>query len=221
VQFIVASHPHNDHIGGIPNLIQYFIDNGAEICGFWDSGHYRPIRACRRIQDIIETHLRTVTIYPKAGDGPYRFGDIRKPVVIRVLAPIEPLNYMRHIANNSSIILSVSYGKARLLFGADAEIESWGKMTNCVHRNFLRSAFLKVSHHGSIRGPGHQFIVDYIEPKVAAITGKNSIQSRVGFFPNPIVIDALTRVGSDIGCTFDHGDLVIESYSNGKHKLYN
>ena len=146
IDWLVASHPHSDHIGGFVKIL-----NTLPVGEVWDSGfaydspvYLDYLRAVRRSR----AKFRTVEKGHRLKPAP--------DCLIEVFAPIKPfLRGTESDANNASIVMRLRYGKVRVLFTGDIERE--GRRRLYAHRPDLRAEVLKVSHHGSYNGTDMAF----------------------------------------------------------------
>jgi beta-lactamase superfamily II metal-dependent hydrolase len=143
IALVVASHPHQDHIGGMVELLEQFGDLIAE---FWDPGYFHSIPAYFHMMAAIEARPNIVYAQPTSGLRRW-IGD----VAISVLSPSVQLrnrydSYGTEI-NDSSISLRLEFPVSRflearqdieegnpipaaarsasLILGADAQTLSW------------------------------------------------------------------------------------------------
>lgn len=158
LDWMVASHPHSDHIGGLIGVLQRF-----RVKEVWDSGFAYP-------SPVYERYLRAV----KASGARFRLirsGHRLQPCegcLIEVYAPHEPfLKGTDSDANNNSLVFRLTYGKVRFLFTGDIQKE--GRRRLYVGRSDLRAEVLKVAHHGSHNGTDRAFLAR-VRPLFAVIS---------------------------------------------------
>ena len=111
IALVVASHPHQDHIGGMVELLEEFGDRIAE---FWDPGYFHAIPAYFRMMAALEDRPNIVYAQPTSGLRRW-IGE----VAISVLAPSVQLrnrydSYGTEI-NDASISLRLEFPVSRFL----------------------------------------------------------------------------------------------------------
>lgn len=156
LDYVIATHPHSDHIGGIPGAI-----NEIEVENFI-------------IPEISEENMPTTKVYEnllnsieKSGanleysavGAKYNLGD----AVFTILAP-KTKDYKD--LNNYSIVILLEYNGFSFVFTGDAEKKS----ENEIPENFILPQIdvLKLGHHGSDSSCSDKFI-DAIQPRYAVI----------------------------------------------------
>ena len=139
VALVVATHPHLDHIAGIPEILTRYKGTVAE---FWDPGYFQPSPPYHQMMAAVEDDPHLVYAQPTSGLRRW-IGDAQ----ITVLAPAISLrnrfdSYGVNV-NDASIALRLDYPAARvvqrdrgrrlvkqaakqsLVLGADAQTLSW------------------------------------------------------------------------------------------------
>ena len=117
VKLLVATHPHADHVGGIPN----FLTNAGELLAggeIWDPAFYHSTGSWHSMMAWLQDHPEVARTHPTAGTRRH-IGN----VAVTALSPSIRLRnnfdtYGVHI-NNSSISLMVEFPIARVFTGDD------------------------------------------------------------------------------------------------------
>jgi len=151
--YVVGTHPHEDHIGGLDYVIS----------SFGTGSIYMPRASAntRTFEDVLTAVSRKgmkITA-PAPGDS-FKLGDAK----VEVLAP-NSSSY--DSLNNYSLVLKVTYGSTSFLLEGDAQSLSESEM---VAKGFdLKADVLKVAHHGSTSSTTSSFL-DRVEPRYAVIS---------------------------------------------------
>ncbi|HEX2950008.1 MAG TPA: MBL fold metallo-hydrolase [Armatimonadota bacterium] len=198
IDLLVATHPHEDHIGGMAGVLAAF-----PVKQVWDSGFNQ---GSHTQQEFLQTiHDKNISYQnPRAGDT-INLGDSH----IAVLAPVGGLLHDTDSdANNNSIVLRVSYGKVSVLLTGDMEEAERGTVST-----WPRSTVLKVAHHGSHNGTDAQFVRE-ISPSLAVIScGLNNPFGH----PHASTLAALHAAGVPVKITKDDGNVIITSDGESIH----
>ena len=142
IDLLVATHPHEDHIGGILTLLNEF-----PVGKIWDSGYNHGSRLQANYYKAVK-EKKIPFGRPKRGFSE-NFGE----VAVKVLAPARLLKKTHSDANNNGIILTVTYGKISFLMMADAEREERNSIPPLPQANILKAA-----HHGSSNGTDRKLL---------------------------------------------------------------
>ena len=158
LDYVIGTHPHSDHIGGLEAVIRAF-DVGTIIMP--EKAH--TTKLYERLLDTIEEKNLKITL-PKPGTT-YDLGSAS----FQILAPNR--DYGDEL-NNWSVGIRVDYGNNSFLLCGDAEKEAEEDMV--ANGLSLKADVLKVSHHGSSTSSSQVFI-DRADPEYAVIScGKNN-----------------------------------------------
>jgi len=161
IKYMVGTHPHSDHIGGIAPIVDQFMVDTLVLSRY-------PIKG-RLHSEIFNTVTKNnVPIrYVKRGDLLSAGNDIR----IRVLHPFGPYTKLKthsgNEVNNSSVILQLVYKNTRFLFTGD--LEHTAESSLFAYGTFLKSNVLKVGHHGSKTSTSLPFL-SHVNPDAAIIS---------------------------------------------------
>lgn len=193
IEALVLTHPHEDHIGGVLNLLNNFkiksvIDPGVS----YTSSLYNKILAKIKQKNII-----------------YMVGEAGMKLQWIGLKNVIILNPFRHSdfknINNASIVIRIKYKKISFMLMGDAEKESESEILS----NFknMKSVVLKVGHHGSTSSTSENFLAE-LKPKYAVIfCGKGN---KFGH-PHQKTINLLTENNITIYRTDTEGTLIFRT----------
>lgn len=196
LDYLIVTHPHNDHIGGLPRIINNMpIDNII----INNKNPYETKRHHKKHVQLLELIKKKDInlINPVAGKS-LKVGDLN----LKILAP-NGEGYER--INDYSIVTRLVYKDTSFLFAADAEQHSEKEMLN--HNRSVRSDVLKVGHHGSCTSSSEEFL-KAVSPKYAVISvGYNSFYGQ----PDKCVLDRLNSIGATLYRTDKRGTIIATS----------
>jgi competence protein ComEC len=179
LDLVVATHPHDDHVGGLPSVVE-----GMPISLFLDSGQVTSSPLQRRLLQSIHRYGVPFRIV-HAGQS-FPFGMVR----VEVLGPPQPfLAGTRSDLNCNSVVLGLAIGGRHLLLTGDAEEPSEAKIL--ARGVDLQADVLKLGHHGSRYSTTDAWL-QAVCPRVAvACCGE---ENRFGH-PHPETVDRLKAAG--------------------------
>ena len=154
--YVFATHPHEDHIGGMDDIINNFkIDN------YYMSNKLSTTKTFTDVLDALDGRNLKYTV-PNKGDT-LKLGDAN----IKVIYPGDDKSNI----NDSSIVLKMTYGKNSFLLTGDAT----SNVERKIYNEDIKSDVLKVADHGSSYSSTDVFL-DRVKPYYAVISvGKNNI----------------------------------------------
>lgn len=195
LNWVVMSHPHSDHIGGIVSII-----NEVEIDTLWDSYiSYTSWTYKTIINEALDNNIEI--IHPRQGQVVKLSGN----VFVEFFAPDSVFAVTERNVNNASIVFKLTYGKTSILFTGDLEHE--GDQFLLPYEKMLKSDVLKVAHHGSITSSTPS-LLDIIQPELAVVSvGRNNKFNH----PSQIVMDRFNKRKIKIHRTDKEGALWLRS----------
>jgi competence protein ComEC len=189
--YVIATHPHSDHIGGLINVFGAF-EAGAVIMP--KVAHSTV--TFERFLEAIEKN--NIPLQEPAAGQTFTLGG----AVFAIVAPNEK-DYRN--LNNYSVSLRMHYGGTSFLFTADAEKESEHEMLE--NKRGLSAQVLHVGHHGSATSTTQAFL-DAVSPEIAVISvGKGNSFGH----PHGEVIKRLENAGAAIYRTDLHGTIIMST----------
>jgi competence protein ComEC len=193
IDYLIATHPHADHIGQFPKVLQTF-----EVGEVWMSGWEHTTRTFERTLDAI---LATEADYhePRTGEN-VRCGSL----VLEILNPSAPVKDM-----HDGIALRVIHGTVRFLFTGDAEAHHEQDMLKRGHE--LAADILQLGHHGSRTSTSPRFL-DAVNPELAIFSADPN--SRYGH-PHREIIGRLQARDIAVYGTSESGTITVISDGNG------
>jgi competence protein ComEC len=163
IDYVILSHPHSDHYGGLLHILDHF-DTGE----VWHNGRVLPeaevfftrvvekgipLRILRR-GDVVEARgYRITALHPYDG---YYSGSHGSEVSDQ---------------NSDSLVLKVESGDLSVLFTGDIELEAEEDMMHL--EGWIRSDIIKVPHHGG-RSSSSVIFIEAVDPDVAVISAGKS-----------------------------------------------
>lgn len=163
IDLIIITHPHDDHIIGLIQIIKnYKIKNIMYTGIVYDSPAYLEL--------LEEIEKKNIPLLVPQENQSIKLG---KNCDLNIIFPWENF-YNKEIdnLNNSSIISQLNCQNSKFLFMGDAEEEVENKL---LEKNMdIKSDILKIGHHGSITSSQQEFL-EKIAPQMAIImVGKNN-----------------------------------------------
>ena len=192
ITYMVATHPHSDHIGGLISVLGEF-PVGTLIMSHVAHDSMTFGRFLEAI-DINDVPLRE----PIVGSS-FQVGEA-------VFTIIGPNSETYPNMNNHSVSLRMVLGNVSFIFTGDAERRAELEMI----QHSISSDVLYVGHHGSNTSTVQEFL-DAVSPSIAVISvGRNNFGH-----PSEEVLDRLYEAGVRVYRTDYHGNIVIVTDGTG------
>ncbi|MDF2881482.1 MAG: hydrolase [Clostridiaceae bacterium] len=199
LHYIIATHPHDDHIGGMAAIIRKY-----NIGEFYAPKKTENTKAFENMILELKNKNKKINI-AKAGVCI----NLGNNVHCEMLAPN---NSAYEETNNYSAVIKITYGNSKFLFMGDAEKLSEKEILSKDYD--LSSNILKVGHHGSTSSSSNEFL-DKVNPEIAVIScGKGNIYGH----PNKGTILSLKHRNIQIYRTDIDGNIVVVSNGNSVEK---
>lgn len=189
IDYVVSTHPHADHIGGMAEVIEAFDVDAI----------YMPkaVSTSKTYENLLET-IQDKGLSIKTGKSGVEVLDEDDLDIVMVAPSSDDYSNL----NNYSIVLKITYGDVSFLYTGDAEEESLEEITSDI-----KADVLKVGHHGSDTSTSEEFL-EKVNPQYAVISvgEKNSYGH-----PAASTIELLQEYTNNIYQTDLNGTVVIST----------
>ena len=187
LDYVVATHPHSDHIGGMADVISAFNVENVIL-----SPATHTTKTYTNMLKAIDDSGAKVKI-GVAGTEIFSDGDLSAVVIAPVTEDYSDLN-------NSSVMVMLTYGNNKFLFTGDAENSEENTITADIDCDVL-----KVGHHGSSTSTSRAFLTA-ASPEYAVIScGMGNSYGH----PHTETLDRLKDAGVKIYRTDLQGDIIM------------
>lgn len=186
--YVVGTHPHEDHIGGLDDIINNFTIDNILLPEVTTTS-----KTFEDVLDAIASKNLEITI-PKI-DSTFKLGEADLSVIY---SGTDEKNL-----NNSSIIIKMVFGDYSYLFTGDAEKE----VEDIILKKDINIDVLKVGHHGSSTSSSESFL-NKVTPSYAIISvaKENSYNH-----PSESTINRLRKYTDNIYMTSELGTILLTS----------
>lgn len=195
IDIAIATHPHEDHIGGMDEVLENF-----DVKSFYAPKVAHTTKTYENMLKAVKNEgikLKQIKKGTKLSLG--------KDVLIKVYTPVKS-NY--DDLNNYSPIMKMTYGKTSFMFTGDAEKEA--EQEALKKNKNLKADVLKLGHHGSNSSTTEPFL-KAVDPSIAIVScAKNNKYGH----PHKETMTKLKNSKVKVYETFKDGDITITS--NGK-----
>ena len=198
IDYMVASHPQADHIGGQIALMRLF-----PVGELWHNGIHRGGRVADGWWEAAEAGAEQAETI-RVSETPVRIGRVQIDLLhpSDLFAPDDG-DPSGHGLNDSAIVMRVGLGDHRFLFTGDIERPAETELVR-VGADRLEATVLKVPHHGSRTSSTPEFL-NAVQPREAIVSvgAYNSYHH-----PAPTVVEAYRARGVDVLRTDQTGQVL-------------
>ncbi|GAB6149947.1 ComEC/Rec2 family competence protein [Clostridium novyi] len=199
LDYVIATHPHEDHIGGMASVI-----NNFNVSKFIMAKVTHNSTTFKNMVNALKDKGIKITV-PNVGDN-YSLGDSNFTIVA-------PNSKRYDNLNNYSIVTKLRFGNNSFLFTGDAESLSEGEIL--AKQLDIQADVLKLGHHGSRTSSTTSFL-DKVNPKYAIVScGKENSYRH----PHKVTMDKLQSRNIRVYRTDELGTVI--ATSNGKNITFN
>lgn len=191
LDYIVASHPHEDHAGGLAGALNYAKAEKAlsPVTNYEGSVGF----------DNFKKYFRKMLTIPQAG-ARYKLGDAE----FTVLGPVQPSDSL----NNMSLVIRLEYGNTSFLFTGDMERDEEQSLLDA--GVLKKTDVLKVAHHGSDTSTIYPFLRTVMPEYAIISTGADNTYGH----PSDDILSRLKDAGTEVFRTDLNGTVTARSDGN-------
>ena len=194
LDLVVVSHPHLDHVGGVPEVLR-----SVAVGQVWAAPLPTELAEAAEVREVAAAQGVAVRA-PTAGDRAI-VGDL----LVEVLHPPpgRPYRHEPSELNDSSYVLRVHHGDRRVLLTGDVEAAGQRDLLAGEHGQ-LDAELMTVPHHGSATSdPG---FLREVGAQVGLIgVGADNPHGH----PSPMVLAVLAQAGTEVYRTDEHGTVTV------------
>lgn len=195
LDYIIATHPHSDHIGGLPEVIEEFGMDNIIMPRLTKEQTPTTKTYTRMLEEIKASGAKVISA--KVGST-YTLGEASFEILGPVSDSTEDLNSM-------SVVAKVTHGENSFLFTGDAESDEEREIIGAGVD--LDADVLKMGHHGSNTSSCKEFLAE-VTPEICVIMcGEDNDYGH----PHKEPLERLKKYTNEIYRTDICGDIVISS----------
>ncbi|MDK0560018.1 ComEC/Rec2 family competence protein [Clostridium perfringens] len=195
IDIAIATHPHEDHIGGMDEVLENF-----DVKSFYAP---KVAHTTKTYENMLKAVKNEGLKIKQIKEGTKI--DLGKDTEVQVYSPVKS-QYEK--LNNYSPVMKISYGQNSFMFTGDAESLVEKEILN--ENKDLKADVLKLGHHGSHSSTSEEFL-KAVDPSIAIVSCAKD--NKYGH-PHKETMSNLKKAGITVYETFRDGDITISS--NGK-----
>lgn len=213
IDYMVMTHPHADHISGMPEIIENFTVKNAYM-PLIDSSDLPTTKVFTRFLKAVEDHNVNLREYTSSHTI-FVFDDINLKA-----ETLAPNGNEYDDLNDYSLVVRLQYGNNVFIFSGDAEDKSEKEIMNKYDSSYLKADVLQCGHHGSKYSTSSEYL-SVIKPTYAVMSV--GADNKYGH-PTPEVLKRLKKIGAKtyrtdingtITCISDGNEITFETQKGG------
>lgn len=219
LEYVIATHPDSDHIGGMPNIFnKYSILNVLQFNG----GH-----STVKYQNYVEAYQNEGSQVCNADDAYNNVGSCKRNIELGPDVSINLLNtsyYNTDETNGRSIVFILEAYETKMLLTGDADNGDGRDLEESYQDSVGDIDILKAVHHGTKEGTTSGFL-QAVDPEVVIITNGNYLGNKHGH-PSAEAINRIYQYDNEIkiytvtGGNADSCELTTSYKCDGSEPMY-
>ena len=190
LDLMVASHAHEDHIGGLSGALNYASVDTA-LCPVTEYSS----KVFQNMVDYLGQQGKSITV-PQPGDK-FNLGSAQ----VEILGPVKEYDN----TNDTSIVLRIDYGETSFLFTGDMETGAERDLIEAGAK--LDATVLKAGHHGSDTSSSYVFLREVMPQYTVVSVGEGNSYGH----PSEEVLSRFRDLGTEVYRTDMQGHIIAES----------
>ena len=214
IEYVIATHPDGDHIGGMTALFeQYQIQNLIKFEGSYHTNKFKNLETAYNQEGCNIYEIKSDIIDKNLGD---KFITLDNDVFISF---INTTYYDNSESNGKSIVFTLEAYGTRVLMTGDADNATGHTDLEEKYKNQVGDIdILKVVHHGTSNGTTIEYL-NVVDPEVAIICNGNYLGNKHGH-PTPTALSNLYTYDSSMKVYAITGGGTIDGVVNKTNKTY-
>lgn len=214
IEYVIATHPDGDHIGGMAALFANFeIETLIKFEGDYTTQKYKKMETAYKNEGCDVYEIKSDIMDKNLGE---RFISLSNDVFISF---VDTSYYTNDESNGKSIVFILEAYGTRVLMTGDADNASGHTDLEQRYQNQVGDIdILKVVHHGTANGTSIDFL-NIVDPEVAIICNGNYLGNKHGH-PTPTCLSNLYSYDSNMKVYAITGGGTIDGVVNKDNRTY-
>jgi len=214
IEYVIATHPDGDHIGGMAALFEnYSIENLIKFEGEYTTQKYQKMKTAYINEGCKVYEIKSDIIDQNKGE---KFITLSSDIFINF---IDTSYYTSDESNGKSIVFTLEAYGTKVLMTGDADNATGHTDLELKYKDQVGNIdILKVVHHGTSNGTSMEFL-NTVDPEVAIICNGNYLGNKHAH-PHPTALKNLYTYDSNIKVYAITGGGTIDGVVNKSNNTY-